>query len=97
MGRRQSLAEECLAALENYAREARQTCQLLGEAELTGPSGDQLRAILSQAQIESDLRELYISLRRRLCKVLTNGVEVSAAALETPFLEIDGDQGLRRN
>jgi hypothetical protein len=93
----QSLGEECIAAFENYAREARKTCQLLGEAELTAPSGNQLLAILSQAQIETDLRELYLSLRRRLCKVLTNGVEVSAAAMETPFLEIDGDQRERRN
>jgi hypothetical protein len=92
----QSLSEKCIAAFENYAREARKTCQLLGEAELTAPSGDQLLAILSQAKIESDLRELYLSLRRCLCKVLTNGVEVSAAAMETPFLEIDGDRE-RRN
>jgi len=93
----QSLVEKCIAAFENYAREARKTCQLLGEAELTAPSGDRLLAILCQAQIETDLREQYISLRRRLCKVLTNGFEVSAAARETPFLEIDGDQRGRRN
>lgn len=97
MSRQQSLGEECLAALENYAREARKTCQLLGEAELTAPSGERLLAILSQARIESDLRELYVSLRRRLCKALANGVEVCGSALETPFLEIDGDQQVRRN
>jgi len=97
VSRQQSLAEECLAAFENYSREARKTCQLLGEAEVTASSGEQLLAILSQAQVESELREVYISLRRRLCKVLANGVEVSGSALETPFLEIDGDQQVRRN
>jgi hypothetical protein len=97
VSRKQSLGEECLEAFENYAREARKTCQLLGEAELTAPSGEQLLAILSQAQIESDLRELYVSLRRSLCKALAKGVEVSGSALETPFLEIDGDQRVRRN
>jgi hypothetical protein len=97
VSRQQSLSEECLAAFENYAREARRTCQLLGEAEVTAPSGEQLLAILSQAQIESDLRELYASLRQRLCKALASGVEVSGAGLETPFLEIDADQRVRRN
>ena len=97
MNQPQSLGQECIAAFEKYAREARKTCQLLGEAELTALSGDQLLTILCQAQIESDLRELYISLRRRLCKVLTDGVEASAAAMETRFWEIDGDQRERRN
>jgi hypothetical protein len=97
VSRQQSLSEECLGACENYAREARKTCQLLGYAALTAPSGEQLLAILSQAQIESDLRELYVSLRRTLCEALTNGVEVSGSASETPFLEIDGDQRVRRN
>jgi hypothetical protein len=97
VSREQSLSEECLAALENYAREARKTCQLLGEAELASPSGEQLLAILSQARIESDLRELYVSLRQRLCKTLASGVEVSGTGLETPFLEIEGDQRVRRN
>jgi orotidine-5'-phosphate decarboxylase len=97
VSRQQSLGAECLAAFQNYAREARKTCQLLGEAELTAPSGEQLLAILSQARIESDVRELYASLRQRLCKALASGVEVSGTELETPFLEIDADQRIRRN
>ena len=97
MSGQQSLREECLAAFDNYVREARKTCELLGEAEFTAPSGEQLIAILHQAQVESDLRERYVCLRRRLCETVTDGVEVSGSALETPFVEIDRDQRARRN
>lgn len=97
VSRQQSLREECLAAFDNYSREARKTCELLGETEFTEPSGEQLLAILSQAQVESDLRELYVSLRRRLCETVANGVEVSGSGLETPFVEIDRDQRGRKN
>jgi len=52
---------------------------------------------LSQAQVESDLRELYVSLRRRLCETVANGVEVSESGQETSFVEIDRDQRGRKN
>lgn len=97
MSESQSLRRQCLEAFENYAREARKTCELLGAVEFTAPSGQQLLAILSQAQIESEVKEVYFAMRRRLCEALAEGVEISGPALEAPFPEIDRDQRARRN
>ena len=97
MSESQSIREQCLRAFENYVREARKTCELLGTVEFTTPSVEQLVAILSQARIESDLKEVYCAMRRRLCEALADGVEIWGPALEASFPEIDMDEWARRN
>jgi hypothetical protein len=61
----QSLREECLTALANYAREAQKTCELLGEIEGTKPSLDQLLSVCAQAKAEDNALKSYLVLRHR--------------------------------
>ena len=97
MSESQSLRRQCLTAFENYAREARKTCELLGAVEFSAPSAQQLLAVLWQAQIESEVKEVYFAMRRRLCEALANGVEIEGPPLEASFPEIDMDQWARKN
>jgi len=72
----QSLREECLAALANYAREAQKTCELLGEIEDTTPSLDRLLSVSAQAQAEDNALKSYLVLRERLFEAW-NGSDIT--------------------
>jgi hypothetical protein len=62
----QSLRDECLAALGNYASQAQKTCELLGEMEGRATSLDRLLAVVAQTQLEDEVQHLYLELRQRL-------------------------------
>jgi len=70
MTERQLLRDECLSALLNYARQAKKTCQLLGEIEGNSLSLERLLAILEQTQVEDEVQRSYMTLRQRLFDVL---------------------------
>ena len=72
----QSLREECLTALANYAREAQKTCELLGEIEDTTPSLDRLLSVSAQAQAEDNALKSYLVLRERLFEAW-NGIDIT--------------------
>jgi hypothetical protein len=63
---RQLLRDECLSALLNYARQAKKTCELLGEIEGNSLSLERLLAILAQTQAEDAVQQSYMELRQRL-------------------------------
>lgn len=62
----QSLREECLTALANYAREAQKTCELFDAIEGTKPSLDLLLSVSAQARAEDNALRSYFELRQRL-------------------------------
>ena len=70
MTKRQLLRDHCLNALGNYVRQARKTCELLGDIECNGPSVDRLLAILEQIQAEDEVQGSYLLLRQQLFDVL---------------------------
>jgi hypothetical protein len=72
----QSLRDECLTALANYAREAQKTCELLGEIEGTTPSLDRLLSVSAQAQAEDNAMKSYFVLRERLFEAW-NGSDIT--------------------
>jgi hypothetical protein len=63
---RQLLRDECLSALLNYVRQAKKTCELLGEIEGNSLSLERLLAILAQTQAEDEVQQSYMELRQRL-------------------------------
>lgn len=66
----QSLREECLVALGNYARQAQKTCELLGEVEDPGDPLNRLLAIAAQTKAEDSEQQVYLTLRQRLFDTL---------------------------
>jgi hypothetical protein len=62
----QRLREECLIALDSYAREAVKTCGLLDDIEGTTPTLDQLLSVSAQGQAEDNALQAYLLLRQRL-------------------------------
>lgn len=65
-----SLREECLTALEAYARQAQKTCELLAESETPEPSMDRLFAVVAQTENENRQQHEYLMLRQRLFDML---------------------------
>jgi hypothetical protein len=63
---RQLLRDECLSALLNYVRQAKKTCELLGEIEGNSLLLERLLAILAQTQAEDKVQQSYMALRQRL-------------------------------
>jgi hypothetical protein len=66
----QSLREECLSALEAYARQAQKTCELLADSETPEPSVDRLFAVVAQTENEDKQQHTYLRLRQRLFDML---------------------------
>ena len=66
----QSLRDDCLVALENYARQAQKTCALLGDAEDPAPALDRLLALAAQTKAEDSEQQVYLNLRQRLFDML---------------------------
>lgn len=86
------LRDDCLSALENYAREARKTCELLGEIGLTRASAERLLPILAQAEVERDSKEFYLSVRQCLCEAAMNALEVPGPTRTSAFAGERPDQ-----
>lgn len=66
----ESLREECLTALETYARQAQKTCELLADTETPEPSVDRLFAVVAQTENEDKQQHEYLMLRQRLFDIL---------------------------
>jgi hypothetical protein len=65
------LRDKCVMAFGNYAREARKTCELLGDLEDDPASLERLLAVIAQTQVEDRAREAYLLLRQQLFELET--------------------------